>query len=277
MTNMLALTPGTPLHTLLDAMRYETGEVLSKAFGAGWAVQMDNIVPESAPKSLGLCFQVLCTGCLQGDIFIQFTLSDALFLAQTCLSEPVGKSGELTEQRKEAVEQLLQRVTSRSAAKLKEFFGEVTMKVATVSSPAVSQTATVSLLVSRGSSEKLVLTLSLSSDLLSSISACSTVRGPVSDRERTGALPEPNSHLLHGVNLDVTLRFGQRVLLLRDILQLYAGAVIELNREIQEPAELLLGDRVIAKGQVVVVDGNYGLRITEVTEPQQRLGVPLTQ
>jgi len=40
--------------------------------------------------------------------------------------------------------------------------------------------------------------------------------------------------------------------------------VIELDRYVQDPAELLLGDRVIAKGEVVIVDGNYGLRVTEV-------------
>jgi flagellar motor switch protein FliN/FliY len=274
---MLALTPGTPLHTLLESIRNETGEVLSKAFGAGWAVQLDDIVPDSTPKSPGLCFQVLCTGCLQGDILIQFTLSDALFLAQTCLAEPVDQSSELTKQRKEALEQLLRQVTSRAAATLKEVFGEVTMKVAAVASSAVSQTATVALLVSRGSSEQLALRLSLSSELLASISANSTARRPATDRETTAALLEPNGHLLLGVNLDVTLRFGQRVLPLRDILELYAGAVVELNREIQEPAELLLGDRVIARGQVVVVDGNYGLRITEVADAQQRLGVLLTQ
>jgi flagellar motor switch protein FliN len=85
---------------------------------------------------------------------------------------------------------------------------------------------------------------------------------------------EPNLDLLLGVNLNLTLRFGQRVLPMREILELNAGAIIELDREVEEPAELLLGDKVIARGQVVIVDGNYGLRITEVTDARQRFAMP---
>jgi flagellar motor switch protein FliN/FliY len=79
---------------------------------------------------------------------------------------------------------------------------------------------------------------------------------------------EPNLDVLLGVNLNLTLRFGQRLLPLREILDLNTGVIIELDREVEEPADLLLGDRVIARGQVVIVNGNYGLRVTEVMEPQ---------
>ncbi len=70
--------------------------------------------------------------------------------------------------------------------------------------------------------------------------------------------------LLLDVNLALTLRFGQRDLTLGEILDLNSGSVIELDRAVEEPAELLLGDRVIARGQVVTVDGNYGIRITDM-------------
>ncbi len=70
--------------------------------------------------------------------------------------------------------------------------------------------------------------------------------------------------LLLDVNLSLTLRFGQRDLTLREILDLSAGSVIELDRHVEEPAELLLGNKVIAKGQVVTVDGNYGIKITDM-------------
>jgi flagellar motor switch protein FliN/FliY len=59
--------------------------------------------------------------------------------------------------------------------------------------------------------------------------------------------------------------------MLREILDLNAGSVIELDRDVQEPADLLLGDKIIARGQVVIVDGNYGIRITEVVDAQQRI------
>jgi len=50
----------------------------------------------------------------------------------------------------------------------------------------------------------------------------------------------------------------------REIGELRSGSVVELDKYVQDPAELLLGDRVVARGEVVIVDGNYGLRITEV-------------
>jgi flagellar motor switch protein FliN/FliY len=80
-----------------------------------------------------------------------------------------------------------------------------------------------------------------------------------------------NLDLLLDVELDANLRFGQREMLLREILELRPGSVVELNRQLQEPAELLVGGRIIARGEVVIVDGNYGLRITDIVQPQKRL------
>lgn len=68
------------------------------------------------------------------------------------------------------------------------------------------------------------------------------------------------------VPLAVTLRFGQRHLTLREVLALNTGSLVELDRQVEEPVELMLGDRLIARGEVVVIDGNYGLRVTEVME-----------
>lgn len=53
-------------------------------------------------------------------------------------------------------------------------------------------------------------------------------------------------------------------MLLKDILDLWAGSVVELDQQVQEPVDLLLDGKLIARGDVVVVDGNYGLRITEL-------------
>jgi flagellar motor switch protein FliN/FliY len=69
------------------------------------------------------------------------------------------------------------------------------------------------------------------------------------------------------VELNVTLRFGQRQLTLREVLELTSGSVVELDRQVEEPVELLLESRVIARGEAVVIDGNYGLRVTEVCQP----------
>ena len=70
--------------------------------------------------------------------------------------------------------------------------------------------------------------------------------------------------VLRHVQLAVSMRFGGRRMLLKDILDLCAGSIVELDQQVQEPVDLLLDGRLIARGEVVVVDGNYGLRITEV-------------
>jgi len=80
-------------------------------------------------------------------------------------------------------------------------------------------------------------------------------------------LQEPNLDLVLNVELNVTLRFGQRLLTLREVLDLATGSVVELDRQVDEPIELLLDGKVIARGEAVVVDGNYGLRVTEVPQP----------
>lgn len=69
---------------------------------------------------------------------------------------------------------------------------------------------------------------------------------------------------LFDVGLGVKLRFGTRRMLLRDVLALSSGLVVELDNALESPVDLLLDGRIIARGEVVVIDGKYGLRVTEV-------------
>ena len=78
-------------------------------------------------------------------------------------------------------------------------------------------------------------------------------------------------NLLRDIELDATLQFGSREMPLRAILDLGPGDVVELDRHISEPVDLVVGDRIVARGEVVVVSGNFALRITEVATPQLRL------
>jgi flagellar motor switch protein FliN/FliY len=59
-------------------------------------------------------------------------------------------------------------------------------------------------------------------------------------------------------------------MLLREIFDLTPGAVVELNQTVNEPAQLLVAGRLVARGEVVVVDGNFGLRVTEAATRGQR-------
>ncbi|MGH9480631.1 MAG: FliM/FliN family flagellar motor switch protein, partial [Terriglobales bacterium] len=73
------------------------------------------------------------------------------------------------------------------------------------------------------------------------------------------------------VELDVTLRFGGRQMLLHDVMDLAPGSVLELDRHIDDPVELLVGGKIIAWGDVVVVDGNYGLRVGRLVHRRERM------
>jgi flagellar motor switch protein FliN/FliY len=77
---------------------------------------------------------------------------------------------------------------------------------------------------------------------------------------------QPNAHLdlLLDVQLEATIRFGETQLLLRDVLAAGPGAIFELDRELNAPADLLVAGRLMARGEVVVINGNFGLRITEL-------------
>jgi flagellar motor switch protein FliN/FliY len=78
-------------------------------------------------------------------------------------------------------------------------------------------------------------------------------------------------HLLYDIELDATLQFGSREMALREVLALGPGDVVELDRHVSEPVDLVVGDRIVARGEVVVASGNFALRITEVATPQLRL------
>jgi flagellar motor switch protein FliN/FliY len=69
--------------------------------------------------------------------------------------------------------------------------------------------------------------------------------------------------------LEVALSFGGRQLMLKEILDLNPGSVVELDHHVQDPVDLRIGGKTIARGEVVVVEGNYGLRITEIVEQQR--------
>ncbi|HWZ51303.1 MAG TPA: FliM/FliN family flagellar motor switch protein [Granulicella sp.] len=80
-----------------------------------------------------------------------------------------------------------------------------------------------------------------------------------------------NLDLLLDIELQASLRFGGREMLLSEILDMAPGDVVSLDRPVHAPVDLVVGDRIVARGEVVLVDGNYGLRVTEVAEPRKRL------
>jgi flagellar motor switch protein FliN len=80
-----------------------------------------------------------------------------------------------------------------------------------------------------------------------------------------------NLDLLLDIELPLAVRFGQTELPLQTLTRLGPGSVIDLHRSADEPVELLVSGKVIARGEVVVVEGNYGVRVTEVVSTADRI------
>ncbi len=78
-------------------------------------------------------------------------------------------------------------------------------------------------------------------------------------------------NLLMDVELPVSVSFGRTRVRMQEILKLITGSIIELDRSITEPVEVIVNNCVVARGEVVVVDGNYGVRINEVMSRSERL------
>ena len=81
-----------------------------------------------------------------------------------------------------------------------------------------------------------------------------------------------NLDLLLDIPLEITIELGRTKMLINDLLKLGQGAVIELPKEAGETLEILANNRLIAKGDVVEVNQKYGVRLTEVISPVERLG-----
>jgi flagellar motor switch protein FliN/FliY len=74
----------------------------------------------------------------------------------------------------------------------------------------------------------------------------------------------PNMHLLMDINLSMTVELGRTRLQLRQVLDLQQGSVVELDRLAGDPVDVFVNERLFAKGEVIVVDDKFGVRITEI-------------
>jgi flagellar motor switch protein FliN/FliY len=86
-----------------------------------------------------------------------------------------------------------------------------------------------------------------------------------------GNKPPTPIDLLLDVELPVSVSFGRTQLPLKDVIKLTTGSIVELNRAVSEPVDVIVNNCVIARGEVVVVEGNFGVRIRQVISRQERL------
>ena len=80
-----------------------------------------------------------------------------------------------------------------------------------------------------------------------------------------------NLDLILDIPLTVTVELGRSKLLINDLLQLGQGSVIELTKLVGEPLEVLINNKLVARGEVVVVNDKFGVRLTDIVSPLERV------
>jgi flagellar motor switch protein FliN len=86
-----------------------------------------------------------------------------------------------------------------------------------------------------------------------------------------GANGNWNIDLILDVELPISVLFGHSEMTLKDVLKLGAGSVIELDKSVNDPVTIVVNHKPVAKGEVVMVDGNYGVRVLEVESTAERI------
>ncbi|MHB1563363.1 MAG: flagellar motor switch protein FliN [Leptospirillum sp.] len=90
------------------------------------------------------------------------------------------------------------------------------------------------------------------------------------DAGKTNESPE-NIDFLLDVALTISVQVGTAKMLIKDLLQLGQGSVVELEKLAGEPMEILVNDKLIARGEVVMVNDKYGVRLTDIVSPVERV------
>jgi len=233
-------------------------------------------------------YTVVAGGAVHGEMTLRLPADSGTRLARKFLGETKpaaeGIAGEpSTAENKEALEEFLRQIAGLAATTLAATVGaEVQLHLSASAAPSWSSDAIVCL-QTRNEAEagtpitvEIQISPALAAELQPRVQPAPPVQTAAQPSPASSTQPPPASSYgrLMDVGLDVKLRFGTRSMLLRDVLALSAGVVVELENTLTSPVDLLLDGRRIAQGEVVIVDGKYGLRITAVVNPEPAAGSP---
>ena len=223
---------------------------------------------DGAPVAMALEFEGVLTGRA-------VALMEAEDLGAVNRASTVAESGpvaQVQESQVHAAQEMLRQAIALAVKNVQESGMALRVQVGPLQKSAEKPGAILTIVASADGSPPVRLQLQLSDELTKSADnpdEAANFRSPA-----PGSAAPETMGLVMDVEVEVTLRFGGRQIPLSELLELGAGSVIELDRQIQEPVDLVLEDRVIARGDVVIVDGNYGLRVTEVCSASRALARP---
>ncbi len=224
-------------------------------------------------------YTAVAGGAVHGEMTLRLPAASATRLAQKFLGEAETASADataaepatqnITPENKEGLEELLRQIAGLAATSLAAAAGgEVQFHLSASAAPSWSSDAIVCL--QSGSETEGAASITIEIRMSPALAAAlqpqssSPTKSPVASPAASEPPPSASYRRLMDVGLDVKLRFGTRRMLLRDVLALSAGIVVELDNGLHSPVDLLLDGRLIAQGEVVIVDGKYGLRVTDV-------------
>jgi flagellar motor switch protein FliN/FliY len=224
-------------------------------------------------------YTVVAGGAAHGEMSLRLSAASGTRLAQKLLSETEPAAPGITAEHKEALEELLRQVAGLAATALAATAGgQVQLNLSASAAPSWSSDAIVCLQTPDQDGAFTSIEIQISPALAAELQPKTQPEAPAQTLAApplpSSTQPAPSYGRLMDVGLDVKLRFGTRRMLLRDVLALSAGVVVELDNALHSPVDLLLDGRLIAQGEVVVVDGKYGLRVTNVVDSAPAAGSP---
>jgi flagellar motor switch protein FliN len=247
---------------------------LAEVSGSRWLVAAVPDAQSNTDESEPVRVNVTIEGDLQGEFLLEFRRDEAAMLAAKCLQQPAGEFG--TEQ-SDALLRCVEAGMSAFCSAVTVQYGSLASKATITSEPASDSANVAEVTATDDGGNRASIFMYLNPALAEALflhakresvdEPTAASKKNVGRKEHQPSPDQLNLQLVMDVELNVTLRFGQRQLALREVLELTSGSVIELDRQVEEPVELLLEGKVIARGEAVVIDGNYGLRVTEVPQP----------
>jgi len=237
-------------------------EQLTLRLEESWDIKTLNEPGPAKSFDKTIAFRLTAAGGLQGSCFVTFEESQVTAINKKSLAQ---SASDTHDQQGNALDKILAAVMEGLSSALLARYGVVTFQAERATDLQPENLVIAALAGSVGDEAVSPILLRFDDMLLASLTSPNVSEHPA--QAEMAAIEPANLQLVMDVELNVSLRFGQCQLPLRDVLDLNSGSVIELDRDVDDPVELLLDGKVIARGEAVIVDGNYGLRITEIPQP----------
>jgi flagellar motor switch protein FliN len=248
-------------HIFATALAESLATTFTEASGSACPLEVVDVGGVSASNDNPIHFRLTIEDTIFGECFLEFYEQQVKNFLSMAMGEPVN---EITDKHLEQLAKPIIAAMQNAGDLLCDKFGPFNFKLDRVSGLAFGGMVMIPI-ASRKPGLDMQVSLYFGGPLIDSLSAAGDEGGiNIGSRANRSSC---NLKMVMDVELNISLRFGQRELPLREVLDLSSGSVVELDRMVDEPVELYLDGKLIARGEAVVVDGNYGLRVTEIPQP----------